>query len=663
MAPDSIRPTASTRAFGTALKRARRAAHLTQAELAERAGFSVVYISMLERGARQPQPSTVTLLADALELTAPDRAVLEAAAQAPAAPPRRSRDSAEAPHFPVGGFLGALPAGQLVGRERELAVVDEALAAVAGGQGRLLVLVGEPGVGKTRLAQEITLKARVQGFRIISGRCYEPQQSVAYYPFLEALAMAAAGANPLLQAQLPERWPEVARLLPERLASVQSPLQLDDRNAQQRLFWQLSGFLGALAEQTPLAVLLDDLQWADSASMDLLLHLTRQTRDHPILLVETAREVEAARQHPLADAISDLRRDELMKQLLLSPLAAAETSALIGATLGGADGAAGNATSVSSDLAQRIHVRSEGNAFFIRQLTRALHEQGDLSFSEGRWDLSAQGATFTAPESIRAVIGQRLGHLTAHTQEVLREASVLGQVVAFEELRRLGGRGKQEVEEAVEEASGAGIIREGDHDRYHFNHALTRDTLYADLPARRKRRLHRAAAEAIEQTTEHERRAAELSYHLLAADESERALPYALLAGDQAEAVYAHAEAESHYRAALAAAQEVGDASHEALALEKLGHVVHLLGRSDEAPGILDRALRSYQALQDQEGGSVRSLHGYWRRQSLGARSWMRPRRARTQSWRVSACQTRPRSLQRLSPRRPECTPISHGSI
>jgi transcriptional regulator with XRE-family HTH domain len=146
---------------GTLLKRYRRAAHLTQAQLAEAAGFSVVYISMLERGARQPQRTTLTLLADALALSSAERVALEAAAPALAAAQRR-RDDGEAgtPHLPVGGFLGALPSSQLVGRERERAVIGAALEAVASGQEKFLVSVGEPGVGKTRLAQEIALLAR-----------------------------------------------------------------------------------------------------------------------------------------------------------------------------------------------------------------------------------------------------------------------------------------------------------------------------------------------------------------------------------------------------------------------------------------------------------------------------------------------------------------------
>src|SRR5262249_2521350 len=161
-----------------------------------------------------------------------------------------------------------------------------ALRGVVSGQGRLLVLAGEPGVGKTRLGQEITLLARAQGFLVLSGRCYEPQQNVAYYPFLEALATAEASVDTDMKARLSKEWSEVTPLLPFSATNAwvtAAPAQTDDRNAQQRLFWQATSFLRTLADQSPLALLLDDLQWADSASVDLLQHLARHTRDRRIL--------------------------------------------------------------------------------------------------------------------------------------------------------------------------------------------------------------------------------------------------------------------------------------------------------------------------------------------------------------------------------------------
>ncbi len=605
----AIASTTSAHAFGIALKRARRAARLTQAQLAERAGFSVVYISMLERGARAPQRTAVVLLADALALTTPERYALETAAQLPARHDQRaSAATGAAPSQPpIGGFLGATPTGPLIGREGELAVIQAALAAVGSGHGRLLFLVGEPGVGKTRLAQEIMLRAHAHGFLVATGCCYEPQQTVAYYPFLAALSQIFAAASTALQQEVARRWPLVTRLLPQH--ELEHPtldaLSVDPgggEDARQRLYWQVAGFLRAVVSECPLTLLLDDLHWADTGSLELLRHLAHVLRGEPILFVGTYRDVEVGRQHPLEGALRDLTREDLLERLAVRRLGEEETTALIGATLGAHDGAVGDAASVAADLAHRIYARSEGNAFFTRQLARALHKQGDLAFAQGQWRLGDSATpAVAAPESIRSVIGQRLDRLTPLTQEILREASVLGQVFAFEDLQRMASRSEQEIEEALEEA--AGIVREGEQDRYHFNHALTRDTLYAELSARRKRRLHRAAAEAIEQGTpqERERRAAELSYHFLEADEGARALPYALLAGHQAEAVYAHTEAAGHYREALEVVRELGDQLREAQALEQLARTLVLQGRGEEALELAEQSLRLNATLGDYE--------------------------------------------------------------
>jgi len=189
--------------------------------------------------------------------------------------------------LPIGGFLGALPDGPLVAREAELAALDALLNAVGAGTGRLVLLAGEPGVGKTRLAQEVMLAARNRDWLVATGRCYEPQEVVAYFPFREALSAAHAAAPAAVRAELPRRWPEVARLLPESepeqvlhsatATSVpsgpgapQRPGPGADPDDQQRLFWQVASFVETLAATRPVALLLDDLHWADSASLAVL---------------------------------------------------------------------------------------------------------------------------------------------------------------------------------------------------------------------------------------------------------------------------------------------------------------------------------------------------------------------------------------------------------
>jgi class 3 adenylate cyclase/tetratricopeptide (TPR) repeat protein len=519
--------------------------------------------------------------------------------------------------MPLGGFLGALPDGPLIAREAELARLLALLEAVAGGAGgRLVLLAGEPGIGKTRLAQEVTLAARNRGFLVTTGRCYEPQEAVAYYPFLEALSIAYAAAPGSIRADVPQRWAEVVRLLPDQPVGVVlgGSTSGAGRDDQPRLFWQVAGFLQALAAVQPVALLLDDLHWADGASLDLLQHLARHARAAPLLLLGTYRDMEVGRQHALEAALRDLARDRLLERVALRRLDTAGTQALLAATLGEDE--------VTEEFATLLHSRTEGNPFFTQEVLRALVERGDVFQAGGSWDRKAVEA-IAVPESVRAVIGQRLEHLAPETQAVLREASVLGQTFQFAELRPMSGRAEEESETALVEASAAGLVRESGPDGYTFHHALIQQALYAELPARRRRRLHRAAGEALEQlpTRQREVRVAELAWHFLEADEGERALPYTLQTGDQAEAVYAHAEAERHYRAAAELACEAEDHSREAEALEKLGGVLHALARYDDALAALERAVDLYGLAGDNEARGQAIARIGWAHAERGTRA------------------------------------------
>src|SRR5690349_3119959 len=198
--------------LGPLLRRLREAAGLSQEELAERAGLSGRGVSDLERGLRRsPYPATVRRLAAALELGPEERAMLLQSAQEPA----RDGPSRAAPVSEQGAYLGARASFGLVGRQREVGRLEDALERALGGMGQLLLLTGEAGIGKTRLAQELAAMAAARGCIVATGRCYEPQQGVAFYPFLDVLAGLYAGAPPSTRHAVSERWPYVARLLPD----------------------------------------------------------------------------------------------------------------------------------------------------------------------------------------------------------------------------------------------------------------------------------------------------------------------------------------------------------------------------------------------------------------------------------------------------------------
>lgn len=503
--------------------------------------------------------------------------------------------------LPIGGFLGALPEGLMVARDEEFDRVLAAIQAVEGGSGRLVLLAGEPGVGKTRLAQEVTLKARNHSFLMATGRCYEPEANVPFYPFLEALATLYSVAPGPIRDDLARRWPDVLRLLPNE-GSIQTAGLSEEQEEQQRLFWAVTGFIQAVALERPVALLLDDLHWADASSLELLQHLARHTRAHRVLLLGAYRDVEVSRQHPLEGALRDLGRERLVEEIELHRFTERGTAELIEAILGGAE--------VSRDFVRVIHRQTDGNPFFVEEVIRALLERGDVHKKDDHWEGRAV-EDIDVPKSIRSAIGQRLSRLSSEDQTVLQEASVLGPAFSFDDLLRMCRRNESELEGALEDAVASGLVRETGKDSYAFNHALTQSTLYAELPSRKRRRLHLAAGESLEQLTDGARkqRIAELAWHFLEADEPRRAMKYALEAGRAARDVFAYGEAERHYRTALELSRELGDKEIEVKALEGLGGVLRTVARYDEALQILDEAVNLHKQSGNKAGERWTTAH------------------------------------------------------
>ena len=578
--------------FAQLLRRYRRERSLTQEALAEVAGLSARGIRALEQGERTaPHADTVRLLGDALQLSSHDRATFEAAARhLSAGDAAAGRDIAP----PTGSFLGALPGGVLVARTEELNKVITTVDAVEGGSGRLVLLAGEPGVGKTRLAQEVMLRLEDGGFLVATGRCYEPEQAVPYYPFVEALGAAYEAAPLTIQSEVPRRWPYLERLLPDRPAVIRAD-EFGGQDVQQRLFWAVAHFIGAIAEIRPLAVLLDDLHWADESSLKLLQYVARASRASRTFLLGTYRDVDIDRRHPLERVLRDLHREGLLTELVIRRLPQEGTAALTAAMLGEVD--------MSAAFVALLHAQTDGNPFFTQEVVRALIERGDLFVADGVWRSQSE-AVIEVPRTIRSTIGERLSRLSEPAQDVLQDASVLGQTFAVSEVSAMRERPDEQVDDALDEALMAGLIRVIDKDRFTFNHALTQQTLYEELPARRRMRLHLLAAESLERLPDaaREKRAAELAWHFGQADEGTRALPYAMLAGDHAEAVFAHTEALQHYRTALELAHAVDDLLREAEVLEKLGVVLRLGMQFDKALGVMEQAAATYRALEDPEG-------------------------------------------------------------
>jgi transcriptional regulator with XRE-family HTH domain/tetratricopeptide (TPR) repeat protein len=573
-------------AFASALRLQRETAGLTQAELAEQAGLGVRTVSNLERGINtSPYPSTVRVLADALGLAEESRADLLRAA-------RRSAVSDGSRARPTGGYLGSLPAAELVAREAERTAIVDALAAVSAGEGRIVLLTGEPGIGKTRLAQETNAYAEERGFLVATGRCYQPQSGAPFTPWFEAFAMLHDAAPAAVRDGIIERWPALVTLLPDQFPSVEPPPTWTSPDAEQVLYRAATGLVRELAEHQPVAILVDDLHWADAATLELLTHLARHTAADRVLLLGTYRDAEVGSAHPLRRLAHSLHRERRSQAINVGRFDRDATARLITQRL--------DESQVSEELSDLVHRHSDGNPFFTGEIVTVLIERGDLAQVDGQW-VCRELAALEAPAQVSELIGQRVSRLSSAARGVLEAASVLGAVFDPEDVAVVDAE-EDLLEASLDEAVESGLLMIAD-DRYAFDHSLTQQALYAGLSPVRRRRLHRAAGERLEgrPAAARRRRSAEIARHWEEGGVRDRAIPFILMAGDVAAGVYSQGEAMRLYDHARALAEAVGDETTVTSALERIGQVELSTGRYDDALDHLGETAQRYRRAGDVE--------------------------------------------------------------
>ncbi len=448
---------------------------------------------------------------------------------------------------PAPSLVQALRRSPLVGREQELVALRAAVDRTIGGDGGVVFLVGEPGIGKTRLCQELSVYGRLRGCRVWTGQAYERETSLPYGPFAEALKV------PLSDALTPS--PDAAALPPDQ--------------RQARLFEQVSEALRRYAAEAPVLLILDDLHWGDASTLDLVRYLARSLRDTRLLIVGTYRDVEVGSQHPLIRILGDLNRERLYERVLVRRLDEEAAASLI---------AAGFNDEVAHELLGPIHRETEGNPFFIEEVLRDLVEAGALKRVDGGW-MFDRTTSLRVPESIREAIGRRLDRLSDACRDALVAAAVIGREFTFDVLRAASSLDEDELVTIIDEALGAQIIREvkglGGFDTYGFQHALIQDTLYDSLNPRRRARMHRQVGEAYERV--HAKRLETgievLAYHFGRADagQAPKGIRYNIQAADAASRVFAQEAAEARLRVAIELAEGLGDPMVLVDVLERLG--------------------------------------------------------------------------------------------
>jgi tetratricopeptide (TPR) repeat protein len=441
---------------------------------------------------------------------------------------------------------------------------DDALS----GQGGLMMVVGEPGIGKTAVTEQLATYVTLRGGKTLVGHCYEEGSlSLPYLAFVEALRTYVADRDPeALRDELGTGAADVARIVSEVRDRVDVELRPpgDGDDDRYRLLQAVASFLRNASAVQPLALVLEDLHWADRGTLDLLQHMARNLQGARILVVGTYRDVEVDRSHPLSGALAELRRVANFGRVLLRGLGAPEVQRMM-SDIAGQD--------VSWGLAEAVHRQTEGNPLFIQEVIRYLVEEGLVVREGGRYRPTSEGQplAMSIPEGLRDVIGRRLTRLSAECNRLLSTAAVIGRDFALETLRAVASLEGEALLGALEEALRVGVLEEQSRAgsvRYRFTHAFFRQTLYEEMIAPRRIRLHQEVARALEgqYAARPEEHAVELSEHFsYSSDPSDlgKAIHYGELAAQRAMGVYAYGEAAGHLERCLEV-QEVLDPEDKA---------------------------------------------------------------------------------------------------
>ena len=497
-----------------------------------------------------------------------------------------------------------------VGRRQEMGELITALDHALGGRGRLVMLVGEPGIGKTRIAQELAVIAEQRGARVLWGRCYEGEGAPPYWPWVQPIRTYIQDEEPEnIESVMDAGAADIAEIVPQlrqKLPDLQPPPSLEPSAARFRLFDSITTFLKNASSTSggrPLVLILDNLHWADRTSLLLLEFLAPELERSHILVLGTYRDVDVSRSHPLSQTLGNLIREHLFQRVQLLGMTLEEVRRFIEIN---AD------TSVSSDLVDAVHARTEGNPLFVTEVVRLLKLEG---FEEGQsWDVRI-------PEGIRDAIGRRLSRLSEKCNQVLTTASVIGREFNIQQLDRLvDGLSEDEMLGVLEEAARGYVIEEveGGIGMYRFTHALIQQTLAGELSTTRKVRLHSHVIEMFEKlySGDIEVHAVELAYHAAEAEAMigpEKLLRYSILAGEQFLESYAWEDAFAHFQRALDARED--QAMDDQLAVIKFGigramaQMVGIPNGAQKAWDILSQTFEYYVGKGDIEEAVNVAIH------------------------------------------------------
>ncbi len=516
----------------------------------------------------------------------------------------------------------------LVGRERQLLTLQSCWDQAQAGHGQLAFITGEPGIGKTSLAQQIA--AQSEAAVLLVGHCQEQEGSRAYHPFAEALRAYFATVPPEIFAEEAHHLlGNFAHLVPglrQAVPNLPEPPSLEPKQEQLRLIASLTQFIKRATQIRPWLFILDDLQWADHSSVELLRYLGRHLPEMSLFMLGIYRDLELEADHPLRAALRDLSSSPTYRHLPLDRLSRADVAQLLGDMW---------SPQVPDSLTDKIYQHTGGNPLYVQEVAKSLEEDRLVTTQAGQWQFP-EVETVRLPRSVHDAVEGRIHYLSPDTRDALSLAAVLGQTFRFDDLVALSGRSGWEILEHLDLALERKLVQEipGD-DVLRFSHVEIHHVIYDDLGALRRRRLHHRAGETLERRAqpEPERLAEELAYHFSQAGEIEKALGYSVEAARRAKAAHANEAALIWCHRALDMLEQLEPnraPQFEALRLslyKDLGDILTLVGQWDEARSTYQQALDLAEML-----GETSALA--WTQAAVGALlGWKQDQYAEGSSW------------------------------
>lgn len=490
----------------------------------------------------------------------------------------------------------------LVGRDQELAALRHLLKRTSSGQGQMLLLSGEAGIGKSRLVAELKIFAVDQGFHVLEGKCFPTDRTSPYAPLRDLLhtcfaslspASIAATVGPFAHALSPLLSERVS-LLP-KLASLPPLLELSPEQEQRRLFANLADFFTQQTEQHPLLLIVEDVHWSDDSSLQCLHTLARQMAGRPLLLLCTYRHDDV---HPqLRSFLAQLDRERLSQEVTLARLMRSEIEAMLRAIFA-------ERQMISGELLETLWTLTDGNPFFLEEVLRSGLSSGGITFTEGEWVhlLPAAAHQIAIPRSVQDAVQQRARNLSKQAGQLLTLAAVAGRRFDVRVLQYLLHCTDEELLSLLKEVVAAQLVVEESADQFSFRHALTRQAIYAGLLARERRAVHLRLADATLQLFASGQaldvHLADLAYHCFQGEDWEKAQEYGQRAGEKALTLFAPRAAVEQLSWAIHSASQLSEPLPAALYRAR-GQAHELLGEFKRARADYEQALHLSQEAHD----------------------------------------------------------------